>query len=120
MKTFKRIVTIIISLAYVVFLFLCVTSPAARMQQQEAVPGNPVVAGTDAAAKPLSLGTPTVDFAAGSIPEDTEELTLVLQEGEVSLLDRLTALKSADLRGSTNLEEILAWGFCGGGARIIM
>ena len=109
MKTFKRIVTIIISLAYVVFLFLCATSPAARMQQQEAVPGNPVVAGTDAAAKPLSLGTPTVDFAAGSIPEDTEELTLVLQEGEVSLLDRLTALKSADLRGSANLEEILAW-----------
>ena len=62
MKTFKRIVTIIISLAYVVFLFLCAASPAARMQQQEAVPGNPVVVGTGAAAKPLSLGTPTVDL----------------------------------------------------------
>ena len=108
MKTFKRIVTIIISLAYVVFLFLCATSPAVRVQQ-EAVPGNPVVASTDTASKPFSLGKPKVDFAAGSFPEDTEELTVVLQEGETSLLDRFAALKSADLRGSGNLEEILAW-----------
>lgn len=109
MKTFKRIVTIIISLAYVVFLFLCATSPAALVQQQEAVPGNPVVASTDTAAKPFSLGTPKVEFAAGSFPEDSEELTVVLQDGETALLDRFAALKSADLRGSGNLEEILAW-----------
>ena len=64
MKTFKRIVTIIISLAYVVFLFLCATSPAAGVQREDV--GNPVVASTDMTAKPVSQGR--CSCSASAIP----------------------------------------------------
>ncbi|MBO5555638.1 MAG: hypothetical protein J5927_00485 [Oscillospiraceae bacterium] len=57
----------------------------------------------------FSLGTPKVDFAAGSFPEDAAELTLVLADGETALLDRFSGLTRADLSGSTCYEEIAAW-----------
>ena len=86
MKTFKRIVTIVLSLAYVVFLVLCASSLSMRMGSTAASTDSGKK--TTAVSKPVSAGAPTVDFAAGSFPEDAEELTLVLQEGETALLDR--------------------------------
>ena len=115
MKTFKRTVTIIISLVYVVFLVMCTASPLRRLTAPDANTGT----GTDIeptsgvetvpASLPFSLGTPKVYFATGSFPEDREELTVSLQAGEAALLDRFSSLKSADLRGSADLQEILAW-----------
>ncbi len=102
MKRFKRMMTIIISLAFVAFLVLCTFSPFMRGKSEAPSVEVPT-------AKPVATSTPTVDFAAGSFPEDAAELTLVLQEGETSLLDRFSALKSVDLRGSSNYEEILSW-----------
>ena len=40
---------------------------------------------------------------------DTTELTAVLSEGDTALLDRLPALRTADLSGSENVREIAAW-----------
>lgn len=55
------------------------------------------------------IGTPNISFAAGSFPADSTELTLVLQPGEVSLLDEFTALQSLDLSGSTCYDEFIPW-----------
>ena len=40
---------------------------------------------------------------------DTTGITAVLSEGETTLLDRLPALRTADLSGSENVREIAAW-----------
>ena len=40
---------------------------------------------------------------------DTTELTALLSDGDTALLDRLPALRTADLSGSENLREIAAW-----------
>ncbi len=54
-------------------------------------------------------GLPPVVFAAGSAVADSEELRLPLAEGETALLASLPALRSADLSGSANEEEVAAW-----------
>ena len=58
----------------------------------------------------ISIGPPTVEFAAGSFRANTEELTVVLEPEEIPLLDQFTDLRSADLRGSLCYKEIAAWG----------
>ena len=60
---------------------------------------------------PTPAPTPEpVVFAAGAVPGDTRELTLILQPGETALLDSLPALESLDARGSDCYEELAAWG----------
>ncbi len=107
----KRVITIILGLVYTVALFLFGFSPLSA--------GRGGDAGTNAGTErrpALALVTPTpepeipdVNFAAGAVPADTEELTLVLEQGETRLLNRLKELKSADLSGSTCYEEIVSW-----------
>ena len=110
MKTLKHILAIILGIAYTGFLVLCSFSPLMGSRSAAAEPDTEsTAAAVSTAARPFTIGTPKVDFAAGSYPEDAAELTLVLQEGETALLDRFTGLKSLDLRGSGNYEEILAW-----------
>ncbi len=55
------------------------------------------------------IGTPNIDFAAGSFPADSTDLTLVLQPGETALLDEFTALQSVDFSGSTCYDEFIPW-----------
>lgn len=57
----------------------------------------------------IELGTPDVSFVAGTFPADTEELTLVVERGEISRLDGFTHLRYADLSGSLCYDEIAAW-----------
>ena len=54
--------------------------------------------------------TPTpLAFSQAEVPSDETEVTMVLQSGEVSLLDSLPGLVSADLSGSPCYEEIFLW-----------
>ena len=101
----RRIVTILLSYIFLAALILAAFSPlAVRRGQAVDTPAETAVT------KPvISLGTPKVEFAAGSFPEDATELTLVVQAQEVPLLSRFAALKTADLSGSSCYEEILAW-----------
>ena len=55
------------------------------------------------------IGKPKVIFTAGSFPVDSEELTLVIEEGESARLNNFPALKAVDLSGSTCYEEMAAW-----------
>ncbi|MEA5151244.1 MAG: leucine-rich repeat domain-containing protein [Oscillospiraceae bacterium] len=89
----RRAVIVTVSLIYLCFLALCCFS-------------GPV--NSEGVTETL-IGTPSVSFAAGSFPIDSAELTLVVQAGEVSRLDGFTALRSADLSGSTCYAEIAAW-----------
>lgn len=50
-----------------------------------------------------------VEFTQGKVDAETAELAIVLQPGETALLDMLPELKSLDLRGSGNYEEIVGW-----------
>ena len=53
---------------------------------------------------------PPVRFAAGEVPADTRELTLVLQPGETALLEELKELQRLDASGSECYEELCTWG----------
>ena len=50
-----------------------------------------------------------VRFASGRFPADTSNLSVVLQDGETSLLNQFTNLRSADFSGSSCYEEIVRW-----------
>ncbi len=66
----------------------------------------------ESAPEPTPTPEPTpepVDFACGSFPADSAELTLTLEEGEAALLERFPALRRLDLTGSRCLDEILAY-----------
>lgn len=91
----KRIITAVISIVYLGFFVLCCYSWGGD-------------AGVSAMPAPL-IGTPRVNFASGSFPEDTQELSVVLAEGETARLDEFTDLRSVDLSGSTCYEEIMRW-----------
>ena len=58
--------------------------------------------------RPL-FGGVKVDIAGKRIPADTETITVKITEQDLPKLDHLTALRSADLRGSTCHEAIAAW-----------
>ena len=63
-----------------------------------------------APAGPTPEPTPEpLHFAAGEVQSSAEQLSMRLRSGETALLDRLTALKSVDLSGSENEEEVAAW-----------
>ena len=65
---------------------------------------------TPDAATPAPIPTPEpVHFAAGDIAPNAESVTLRLASGETQQLDRLTQLRSADLSGSANEEEVANW-----------
>ena len=93
-KAFLHILKAAACLAYAVFFALCCYSWSS---------------GTGSGLSAPLIGVPNVNFQAGSFPVDTEELTVVLQPGEVSLLDSFTALKSVDLSGSTCYDEFVPW-----------
>lgn len=102
MKT-RRVLTIIVSLLFVAIVAL--TSLSVLMAQHSGGgDGSPLFPKL-----PVAIGTPKVDFAAGSFPVDSTELSLVLQPGETALLEDFTELTSVDFSGSTCYEEILAW-----------
>lgn len=110
----RRVITIILSLAFLVFLILCAYSPvqpyhllAAEDTEQGEASGQ-----TETPDKPrisLSFVTPRVTLTAGSFPEDSEELSVQLVSGETALLDQFTKLRRADFSGSANVEEIASW-----------
>ena len=52
---------------------------------------------------------PVIEIGGKEYELTATEITAVLSEGETALLDRLPALRSADLTGSENLREIAAW-----------
>ena len=57
----------------------------------------------------VETAVPAVTIGGKEYGPDTTELTAVLSEGDTALLDRLPALRSADLSGSENVREIAAW-----------
>ena len=96
LRVIKNICKAILCLLYTaVFVLCCYSWPASSGD-------------TPPVSAPLR-GTPSIAFASGSFPADTEELTVVLQPGEVSLLDGFTALKSLDVSGSTCYDEFIPW-----------
>ena len=50
-----------------------------------------------------------VTLSAGSFPEESEDLTIVIKEEDLPLLDSFSALRRLDLSGSSCYEEIIAW-----------
>ena len=52
---------------------------------------------------------PKESFSAGTVSQDTREVTMVITADEISKLDQLQGLLVADLRGSECYEEIYAW-----------
>jgi hypothetical protein len=78
-------------------------APAAETAEPSAPPAS------EAPAPPPATTEP-VRFAAGEVPGDTEELSLILEPGETALLDRLPALRRLDASGSECGEELCAWG----------
>lgn len=89
----RRVITAVVSIAYIAFLLLCCCS-------------GPV--DETGAAAPV-IGTERVSFQAGSFPVDAAELTLVLQSGETALLGKFTQLQAADFSGSLCYDELASW-----------
>ena len=105
----RRIITMILSLGYLVVLILCaytpILPPAAPVMAEEGAEQTP-------SARPeisLPFITPRVTLTAGSFPEDSEELRVQIISGETALLDQFTKLRRADFSGSACVEEIAAW-----------
>ena len=92
MKT-KRIITAVISIAFVIFLLLCCYSGPVK--------GNPVYA-------PIN-GPLKISFEGGSFPADSESLSFPIKSSELELLDYFTSLKSVDFSGADCYDEIDAW-----------
>ena len=109
MKKVKRIIKVIVCLVFVGLLVtIAISSPV--QNGDGAAPAAPAAEKTPKVKnEPAPKGVTMVEFSAGSFPADSEEIAVVLAEGETALLDEFTALKSADLHGSTNYEEIQAW-----------
>ena len=106
----RRVITIILSLAFLVFLILCAYSPVQPYRPVGAEGTGEKTEGTEEKAKiSLPFVTPRVTLTAGSFPVDTEELNVLLGSGETALLDQFTKLRQADFSGSSNVEEIAAW-----------
>lgn len=53
--------------------------------------------------------THSVALEEGTFKNDTTDLTVVLHDGETAKLDGFTALRTADFRGSSCTDEIIAW-----------
>jgi len=53
--------------------------------------------------------TKTVSFEEKVLKTNSSEIAVKLQPGETELLAKFTGLRTADFRGSDNLEEILGW-----------
>ena len=85
MKTWKKIISLLFVLALVVFSL------------------------SNAGDLLGALGGNRISFENGAAKADEEHLTMVLQPGETALLDSFENLRSVDLSGSTNYDEIDAW-----------
>ena len=111
----RRVILIILSLIYLGALLVFGYSPLVSVVSRVVGQAAPAVtAGTNAEqTTPMPtiapLITPKVNLSAGSFEADTQQLTTVLAAGETALLDSFTQLRSADLSGSANVEEIAAW-----------
>ena len=77
---------------------------AAGCGRRESAPADPTPQPTAALE-----AVPSVTVGGKEYGPDTTELTAVLSEGETEKLDRLPALRKADLSGSGNVREIAAW-----------
>lgn len=53
--------------------------------------------------------THSVALEEGVFKNDTADLTVILHDGETEKLDGFTALRTADFRGSSCTDEIIAW-----------
>ena len=118
----RKIQLICLLICLCLLLAACSLAPAASPEGEPAVPASveepqaapaaapaPETAGEDAAPSPEPTSEPVL-FAAGGVPGDAEELSLVLEPGETAKLDLLPALRKLDARGSACYEELCAWG----------
>ena len=93
LQVIKKIMKGLVSLIYVALFVLCCFS----WPMSESGVSTPII------------GTPNINFAAGSFPVDTVDLAVPLQPGEVSLLSGFSALGSVDFSGSTCYDEFIPW-----------
>ena len=108
----RRVIKLILSLAFLAFLILCAYSPVQPSHAVDPAETGDGTAQTETAEKPkisLPFVTPRVTLTAGSFPVDSEELKVQLISGETALLDSFSKLRRADFSGSGNVEEIVAW-----------
>ena len=105
--SFRRVITAIISLAYLAFLVMCcISTPAFFAAKAE---GGDAASVSVAPAEPTPEPVAQVALSGGSYPENAESLSLVLGEGDLAQLASFPALRSVDFSGSTNYAEIMAW-----------
>ena len=105
--SFRRVITAIISLAYLAFLVMCcISTPAFFAAKAE---GGDAASVSVAPAEPTPEPVAQVALGGGSYPENAESLSLVLGEGDLAQLASFPALRSVDFSGSTNYAEIMAW-----------
>ena len=71
--------------------------------------GRGVSPANDVPPTPEPSEIPVVVIGGTEYDPGAAEVTAVLSEGETALLDRLPALRRADLSGSENVKEIAAW-----------
>lgn len=107
----RRIALIFFSILYLAVLAFSAYSPLMLRNWVDPSQPKPAASSEPASQSGLSLPfvTPKVTLTGGTFPEDTEELTIVLQPGETKLLNQFTSLRRVDLSGSTSVEEIRAW-----------
>ena len=107
----RRILTILLSLLFVVLVALSSLSVLAR--GGSSAPAGGKSGGAAHSGPVISLpgigGGAKVELASGSYPKDAEELALVIQADEIDRLDEFEALRVLDLSGSTCYEQIQAW-----------
>lgn len=103
-----RVIGSLIALIYVAFLVMCCISPV-RMLEGRTQPAASEPKISLVAPKKTEPEKAKIDFAAGSFPADTENLTAVLEVGETRLLDQMPMLKSVDASGSTCYAELAEW-----------
>lgn len=90
----RRILKALVTMIYLGFFALCCFSGPVTEEGEPA---------------PAVIGPKLISFAAGSFPEETTALSVVLQSGETAKLSGFTGLLSADFSGSQCYEEIEAW-----------
>ena len=98
----KRIPGLFRLLCLPLMLVLCLS--AAGCGRRESAPADP----TPQPAAALET-SPAVVIGGREYALDATAVTAVLSDGDTALLDRLPALRTADLSGSGNVREIAAW-----------
>ena len=99
----NRVLTILLGLLYVTALFVMGVSPPRVVYT---APDGTVINKTFAQA----LRETDVVMSSGTFTSGSTELKLVLRPGETAALAQFEELESLDASGSTNYDELMAWG----------